>query len=88
MIENILTGGAQGEAIFVRRTLTGAHRSTLTAAQSLPPKAAAKSATPASASPARNRSRFPVSPGPKSDRLADAQIKAYVLGSRARGYAE
>ena len=49
MIENILTGGAQGEAIFVRGTLADAHRSTLTAAQSLPAKAAAKSATPAAA---------------------------------------
>ena len=57
-----------------------AHRSTLTAAQSLPAKAAAKSATPASASPARSRSRFPFSTGAKSDRLADAQIPLTLLG--------
>ena len=83
MIEDILTVGAEGEAVFVRRTRTRAHRSALTAAQPLRAKAAAKSATPAPALPSSRRSLFATSTGAKSDCLADAQIKAHVPGPGA-----
>lgn len=83
MVENILAVGAEGEAIFVRRTHTRAHRSALVSAQSLPPKPTAGSATPASDLPSSRRSAFACSAGAKSECLADAQIKAHVTGSGA-----
>src|ERR1700722_19496517 len=84
MIEDILTIGTQGEAISVRRSRPKAHRSALTAAQSLRAKAAAQSAPPPPVFPGLRRSLFTSITGAKSDRLADAQIKAHVPGAGAK----
>jgi hypothetical protein len=80
MIEDILTVGTQGEAIFVRRTLTNGSRSALIASESLRAKAATKSATLTLASAAPRRSLFAASTGTKSDCLAHTQIEAHVAG--------